>query len=119
VEIRETLQFLVSSDMPAKHKAVLLDLLTQALRVEEAAQTAARMAEPEAAPWHAHETKQLQSFLEGKVAKSWQHADELAIRVASQLHRSMQDVRIKAKELGLGEGIDYALARLRPPSPDR
>src|SRR4051812_46370792 len=40
VALRETLQFVAGSDIPSKHKGVLLDCLTQSLRAYEAAQTA-------------------------------------------------------------------------------
>ncbi len=113
--MRETLQFLAVSNIPSKHKAVLLDVLARAIRAEEGVQTAAKVAEPIA--WSTEETAQLQAYLDGRVASSWQHADELLMHLATQLHRSTGDIRVKATELGLGEGVDYRLARMRPRPP--
>jgi len=105
--IRSTLQYLIASDIPSEHKAVLMQALTAALRsqVQRESPVAA------AGPWQMHETDQLQTFLEGKSANSWQHADELLMRVAAQLHRTPVDVRAKALELGLGVGVDYRLSK--------
>ena len=118
VALRETLQFVAGSDIPSKHKGVLLDCLTQSLRAYEAAQTASDFTASEGAVWSPEEVVQLQAYLQGKVASSWQHADEVLVEIASRLHRSMRDVRAKATELGQGEGVDYAIARRRPPSRD-
>jgi hypothetical protein len=105
--IRATLQFLIASNIPSEHKAVLMEALTDALRNS----LLENVTEGGTGPWQAHETDQLQTFLEGKLANSWQHADELLTRVAAQLHRNPVDVRAKATELGFGVGVDYRLAK--------
>jgi len=105
--LRATLQFLIASDIPSEHKTVLMEALTQALRSHIPRQSV----ETAAGPWQLHETTLLQSFLAGKSANSWQHADEMLMRLASDLHRQPGDVRAKATELGLGVGVDYRLAR--------
>jgi len=107
--IRAALQFLIASDMPFEHKAVMIDALTEALRTS----LQPHVAVGGVGPWQVHETAQLQDFLEGKLANSWQHADELLMRVAAQLHRDPGDVRAKATELGFGAGVDYRLAKAR------
>jgi hypothetical protein len=101
------LQFLIASDIPSDHKSVLIDALTEALRISLQPQVTVSGI----GPWQTHETAQLQTFLEGKLANSWQHADELLMRVAAQLHRDPGDVRAKATELGFGVGVDYRLAK--------
>lgn len=109
--MRAALQFLITSDVPSDHKAVLIDSLLQAMREHESAQIRQQAAEQAGGQWQAHETTQLQSFLQGKVANSWQQADELLMQLAAQLHRNPRDVRAKATELGFGVGVDYHLAR--------
>jgi hypothetical protein len=101
------LQFLIASDIPSEHKTVLMEALTEALRSSQVED----VVEGGTGPWQQHETDQLQSFLEGKTANSWQHADELLMRVAAQLHRDPGEVRAKATELGFGVGVDYRLAK--------
>ena len=86
--------------------------LTQALRDQEGARIRRLTMERADGPWQQHETAQLESFLQGKVAKSWQHADELVMRVATQLNRHPADVKAKATELGFGVGVDYRLAKV-------
>lgn len=108
---RAALHFVVGSDMPAEHKAVVIEVLTQALRAGEAALVQQQAAEPVVKSWLPHETAHLQTSLHGRAANSWQHADEMLMRLASQLHRRPNDVRAKATELGLGAGVDYRLAR--------
>lgn len=103
------MQFLIASDIPSEHKAVMIDALTEALRTS--LQPPVVVAGTGTGPWQAHETAQLEAFLEGKLANSWQHADELLMRVAAQLHRDPGDVRAKATELGFGVGVDYRLAK--------
>jgi hypothetical protein len=105
------LHFVVGSSMPAEHKAVIIEVLTQALRAGEAALALQQAAEPAVKSWLPHETAHLQTSLQGRVANSWQHADEMLMRLAAQLHRRANDVRAKATELGLGAGVDYRVAR--------
>jgi hypothetical protein len=107
---RATLQYVLSSDMPTQYKNVLITLLTQALRDEDEEQRQRLNPKPES-EWRADETQQLQAFLDGKLANSWQHADELLMRIATDLHRSPYDVRKKATEIGLAASIDYSIAR--------
>jgi hypothetical protein len=116
VAMRTTLQYVLSNEMPTQYKSVLIALLTQALRDEDQQwrQGLAPKAEPE---WRSDETQRLQMFLEGKTASSWQHADELLMRIATELHRGPDEVRKKATEIGLAAGIDYSVARTRPRPP--
>jgi hypothetical protein len=108
--LRDALQFLVSSSMPAQHKSLLMDLVGQAMRAEELARRdlVAQATIPE---WQPEEIQQLRDLLAGRVARSWQHADELLMRLATQLKRRPADVRAKATELDLGAGVDYRLAQ--------
>ena len=110
--LESALQFLLASDVPSEHKRILIEVLTQALRDQEDARVRRLTAEQPSKPWQEHETAQLQAVLQGRVAKSWQHADELVMRVATQLHRQPTDVRVKATELGFGVGVDYRLAKV-------
>jgi hypothetical protein len=109
--LESTLQFLFASDIPSQHKRVLIEVMTQALRDQEGARIRRLTMERADGPWQQHETAQLESFLQGKIAKGWQHADELVMRVATQLNRHPADVKAKATELGFGVGVDYRLAK--------
>jgi hypothetical protein len=109
--LHSALRFVITSDITAQHKAVLIEVLTQALRDEEAAALRLQATELAGGEWQAHELVQLQSFLRGKVAKSWQHADECVMQLAAQLHRDPHAVRAKANELGLAAGVDYRYVR--------
>jgi hypothetical protein len=110
-EMREALQFLMHTQMPAQHKRVLLEALTGALREEEAAQVRAESQNLTNVEWRPHETEAVETALRGHLARSWQHGDEVLMRLAAELHRHPNDVRAKAGELGLGSGVDYALAK--------
>ena len=112
--LQGALQYLLTSDIPSVHKAVLIEAVTQALRRQDAAELEQKSPVHQARPWEPHEMEQLQTILRGRLASSWQHADELLMHAAAQLHRSPADVREKATQQGLGEGVDYKLARLRP-----
>jgi hypothetical protein len=101
----------VTSDLPSEHKATLIALLTQALRDEAAAQANLPAGAQDPGTWHEHEIAELQGFLQGKVARSWQHADECVMHMAAQLRRDARSIRDKAAELGLGASVDYRLAR--------
>lgn len=109
--LRETLQFLVASDMPAQHKRVLMELVTQALRSGEAEVRRMDAVQKLGEQWLPQETQAVANFLQGKVARSWQHADEVLMRLAGELHREPGEVRKKATELGFGIGVDYRLAK--------
>jgi hypothetical protein len=110
---RAALQYVLSNDLPSQHKAVLIELLTEALRSEDKERLLSRTAKVET-EWRSDETQQLQTFLDGKVASSWQHADELLMRIATDLRRTPYEVRKKATEIGLAAGIDYSVARTHP-----
>jgi hypothetical protein len=109
--LRSTLQYTKSSTMPADHKVLLIALLTEALRDQQEQNTKASALENSAKPWKEADTAALQTFLAGKVATSWQHADEMSVLLASELGRQPQDVRSKAIDLGFGAGLDFRLAR--------
>jgi hypothetical protein len=104
------LRFVVTSDIPAEHKAVLIEALTQALRDQENAHRRG-IAEFASKEWQAHESEMLRSSLQGKIANSWQQADEFVMRIATELHREPQDVRTKATELGFAAGVDFRVAK--------
>lgn len=111
VALHAALRFVITNEMPAAHKAVLIDVLTQAIRDEEAA-TLQREADARSqGEWQEPEIVRLKSFLHGRIATSWQHADECVMHVATQLHRDPASVRHKATELGLGTAVDYRFAR--------
>jgi hypothetical protein len=79
------------SDMPARHKRLLIGVVVQAMRdADKAARESAL--EPPDAEWQPHEATTLQFFLEGKNACSWQHADETPMRLAAELHRRPQRI---------------------------
>jgi hypothetical protein len=63
------------------------------------------------AEWREHEITHLKVFLQHRLAKSWQHADECLMQIAAQLHRDPRSVRDKAMQLGLGASVDYRCAR--------
>lgn len=109
--LHSALRFLISSDLPAEHKAVLIETVTQALRDQETAHLRAQSAEQAIGSWQTHEVEQLESYLQGRVANSWQQADELMMHLAARLHRNPRDVRAKATELGFGAGVDFRQAR--------
>jgi len=112
------LQFVLGTDFPLEHKKVLIRVLTQSLRDHETALRQQRAVERTDGSWAAEDTAQLEVSLNGKVAKSWQHADEVLMHLAAQLHRQPQAVLAKARELGVGAGVDYVLAKaLRAQNP--
>ena len=67
--MRATLQFLVGSDIPADHKAVLMDTLTEAMRRVEDAHVRRETAGETSSQWHGDEIAKLQTFLQGKSRK--------------------------------------------------
>jgi hypothetical protein len=107
------LRFVVVSDIPSDHKRVLIDVLTHAVREQDAADLRLKNADQTPQPWSPEDVTRLESVLEHKVARSWQHADEILMGIAAQLHRNPRDVRAKATELGLGHAVDYAIAKTR------
>jgi hypothetical protein len=110
--LREALQFLIRSDMPADPKRMLIEVVMESLAARDAA-AAVRAAINKTHPvWQQTEIDLATSFLQGKVAKNWQNADEAVTHLVRQLHRDAEDVRTKAVELGLGVAVDYRLAKL-------
>jgi hypothetical protein len=105
------LRFVVVSDIPSDHKRVLIDVLTHALREADAAEVRLKNADRVAPPWQPEDVTRLESMLERKVARSWQNADEILMRIAAEMHRSPQDVRTKATQLGHGHAVDYSIAK--------
>jgi sarcosine oxidase delta subunit len=114
--LHAALRFVITSEMPAEHKATSIEVLTQAIRDEGAATLRREAHARSQGEWQDPEIVRLKSFLHGRVATSWQHADECVMHLATQLHRDPAAVRHKATELGLGSAVDYRVARqLKPP----
>jgi len=111
-ELRATLQFLIGSDMPSEHKAVLIETLTRALRAQDAEREEGQRARPER-PWQEHELANLNESLRGAIVRSWQQGDEVLMRLSSRLRRDPVEIKNKARELGLGAGVDFAIAKTR------
>ena len=111
--LRAALQYVLSSEIPSEHKTVLIEALTRALRAEDSERTAREAADTARSEWSPREARMLEDRLAGKVAKSWQDADEQLLQLAGELQRSVEDVRNKALEMGVGAGIDYRLAKQR------
>lgn len=109
--LHSALRFVIASNMPSEHKATLIEVLTQAVRDDEAAELHRESAAQAQGEWQEHEVLQLQNFLHGRTARSWQHADECVMHLAAQLHRDPGSVRLKATELGLGAAVDFRFAK--------
>lgn len=109
--LHAALRFVIASHDGAEHKPILIDVLTQALRDDETAELRRHEVAQASAEWHEHEIVQLTAFLRGRLARSWQHADESVMHLAAQLHRDPHSVRDKAKQLGLGSSVDYRFAK--------
>lgn len=109
--LHAALRFTIVSNMPSEHKAILIEVLTQALRDDEAAELHRDAVAQAQGEWQEHEIAQLKSFLHGRTARSWQHADECVMHVAAQLHRDPGSVRQKATDLGMGTAVDYRFAK--------
>ena len=109
--LQAALRFVVSSSIPSEHKSILIEVLTQAVRDDDAAELNREAAAQARGEWQEHEIVQLKSFLHGRTARSWQHADECVMHVAAQLHRDPGSVRQKATDLGLGTAVDYRFAK--------
>src|SRR4051812_34443598 len=77
--IREARQFVATGDIPSRHKEVLLEVLTTALREAEA-RTGSMAMLRSGENWQQHEIETIAAQLQGQIAHNWQHADELAIR---------------------------------------
>ncbi|MBL8265686.1 hypothetical protein [Steroidobacter sp.] len=109
--LHAALRFVITSEMPAEHKATLIEVLTQAIRDDEAAELHRQAAARAQGEWQEQEIVELKSFLHGQTARSWQHADECVMQIATRLHRDPAAVRLKATELGLGTAVDYRFVR--------
>lgn len=111
--LQAALQFMMSSDVPSDHKAVIIDLLTSALRNRDTQHNEAVASARHSLAWEDADTQQIRASLTGKTANSWQQADELLMQLANDLRRDPITVRSKAIELGFGESVDFRLAKLR------
>jgi hypothetical protein len=109
--MQATLRFLLASDMPAEHKRLLIELVTDALRRRDAKEAHEHALQRDMKPWDEDEVAQIAAYLDGKTARSWQHADEMVVALASLLHRDARDVREKAADIG----FHAAVAFTRPP----
>lgn len=109
--LHAALRFVITTDFPAEHKATLIEVLTNTLRSDEAAELHREAAAQAQGEWREDEIIQLRAFLHGRTARSWQHADECVMHLAAQLHRDPASVRNKATELGMGVAVDYRFAR--------
>jgi hypothetical protein len=109
--LHAALRFVMASEMPAEHKATLIDVLTQTLRNDEAAELHREAAAHAEEEWREDEVLQLKAFLHGRTARSWQDADECVMHLAAQLHRGPGSIRDKAADLGLSVAVDYRFAR--------
>jgi hypothetical protein len=117
--LQAALRFLIASDMPANHKGLFITLVTDALRSRDAADQLQQARKQEARPWDEHELATISEFLEGKMACSWQHADELVVALAGKLHRDFDEVREKASEAGFGAAVDFKASRRSGPADGR
>jgi hypothetical protein len=109
--IRAALGFAMTAEMPSEHRATLIEVLTQALRDDAAADLRRQALANARGEWQEHEIVHLKSFLPGRIAKSWQHADECVMQLAAQLRRDPRSVRDKATELGFGAAVDYQFSK--------
>ena len=109
--LHAALRFVIANETGAEHKPILIDVLTQALRADETAELRRHKVAQAGEEWREHEIAQLTAYLQGRLARSWQHADESVMHLAAQLHRDPGSVRDKAKELGLGSSVDYRFAK--------
>lgn len=110
--LQSALQFLITSDISAEHKRVLIEAVTDRLRSLDTEDRRQQALDRDPGELQAHENAVIAEFLAGKRASSWQHADELLMSLAAQLRRDPRDVRAKATELGLGAAVDFKLAKL-------
>ena len=111
-KLRDTLEFLPQSNIPAEYKRVLIEMVEAALRAARAV-VDLPAGKQDGSEWQPQEVQVVEEFLKGKVAANWQHADEQLMHLAAQLHRAPDDVKKKASELGLGVGVDYRQAKAR------
>jgi hypothetical protein len=110
-QLHAALRFVVTSNITAEHKPILIDVLTQALRDVETAELNRQAIARAGAEWQESEVTQLSELIRDRVATSWQQADECMMHLAAQLHRDPHSIRDKATQLGLGAAVDYRLAK--------
>jgi ABC-type ATPase with predicted acetyltransferase domain len=108
--LREALQFLIRSDLPADQKRMLIAVVMESLAQREAG-VVQNTADTVRSTWSSAEVELATTHLQGKVAKTWQHADEALTLLARVLHRDARQVRSKAMELGFGAAVDFQLAK--------
>lgn len=109
--LHAALRFVITSDIPSAYKATLIEVLTQTLRDDEAAELQRQAVAKTGAEWQEHELVLLKSLLHDRSARSWQHADECVMQLAAQLQRDPRSIRDKALELGFGASVDYRFAK--------
>lgn len=109
--LREALQFLIRADMPADPKRLLIEVVMESLAQREAAVAVRATTSNLQSAWQPADIDLVTARLQGKVAKSWQNADEVLTQLARELHRDAREVRAKAVELGFGVAVDYQLAK--------
>lgn len=109
--IRATLQYVLGCDAPAEHRTILIEALTRLLRDQEQEDEQERLTRDEVQDWQSSELAHLEHALEGKLAKSWQDADETLVLLASQLRRRADQVKAKAVERGFAAAVDFAAAK--------
>jgi len=112
-DIREALRYVDASDIPDRHKRVLLDVVAQALKNADSG-VPIDSQRSVSGTWQQHEVQTVAAHLEGKVAVNWQHADELVMWLVACLRRGPGDIKKKAIELGFGAGVDYRIAKSMP-----
>jgi hypothetical protein len=111
--LQATLKFLLTSEIPGEHKRVLIEAVTDRLRSLDTEVRLQAALQRETRAWQTEENELVAMSLGGKRANSWQHADELLMNLALQLHRDPREVRVKAAELGFAAAIDFRIAKLQ------
>lgn len=109
--LHAALQFVIAGAIPSEHKVTLIEVLTQAVRDDDAAELRRQSLARSRGEWQEHEIVHLQSSLQGRIANSWQHADECVMHLSAQLRRDPRSVRDKATELGFGAAVDYRFSK--------
>jgi|ADGO01.1.fsa_nt_gi hypothetical protein len=109
--IRAALQYVLGCELPADHKTVVIEALTQFLRSQESELEREHALERDIHDWEPHELAHLDRAFGGKLAKSWQDADENVTVTAAKLHRRSAEVRAKAIERGFAAAVDFSIAK--------
>jgi hypothetical protein len=108
--LREALQFLIRSDLPADPKRMLIAVVMESLAQREAA-VVQNSVNKVIETWPPADVELATTYLQGKVARTWQSADETLTHLARVLHRDARQVRTKVTEMGFGAAVDYQLAK--------